>query len=146
MTAGGARPVSAYLVESDDDEAWVERANATRTEALELAERFWTATQGYAGGRIGEGVELTLSFTRDDEEDFIELSAFGPDGISARHRFIDAWKLLWLLPMRHRRDLNLELHDRGEVVALVEAYMTMPAPGAFRDWMQARGATLARHR
>ena len=146
MTGAAPRPVSAYLVESGDDEAGVERANATRSEAVALAERFWTATQGYAGGGIADGVELTLSFTRDEEEDFIELSAFGPDGISARHRFVDAWKLFRLIPMRHRRDLELDLHDREEIVAFVEAYVTMPVPGAFRDWMQARGATLARYR
>ena len=58
---------------------------------------------------------------------------------------IDAWKLLWLIPMRDRRDLSLELHGREEVVAYVEAYFTMTVPGTFKSWMQARGATLARH-
>ena len=144
MTAA-ARPVSGFLVESDSDES-VDRANATRSEAAELAERFWTATQGYADGRVEEGAELTLSFTRHEEVDFIELSTFGPDGISARHRFIDAWKLLWLIPMRHRRDLRLELHDREGVMALVEAYMTLSSPGAFMAWMLARGATMERYR
>ena len=144
--AAVARPVSACLIESEDDEAWVERANATRSEGVALAERFWTATEGYASGRVAEGVELSLSFTRDEEEDFIELSAFGSDGISARHQFIDAWKLLWLIPMRHRRTLTLGLHGREEVVAFVEAYFTMTRKGAFTDWMRSRGATLARYR
>jgi hypothetical protein len=146
MTAAGPRPVSAYLVDSDDDDAGLERASVTRSEALELAERFWTATLGYADGRIAEGVELTLSFTRHQEDDFIELSTFGPDGVSARHRFIDAWKLLWLVPMRDRRDLHFVLRRREEIVEFVEAYMTMADPAAFRAWMRARGAVLARRR
>ena len=146
MTAAGAQPVSAYLVESDDDEAYVERPSVSRGEALELAERFWTATRGYASGRFEEGVELSLSFTRDEEDDFIELSTFGAGAICARHRFIDAWKLLWLVPMRNRRDLRLELHGREEVSALVEAYMMMPGAGAFRGWMETRGAIRAPYR
>ena len=146
MTAAVSHPVSAFLAESDDDEANVERSGVTRSEALELADRFWTATLGYADGRIEEGVELTLSLTRHADEDFIELCAFGPDGVSARHRFIDAWKLLWLLPMRDRRDLQFELRRREEVVDFVEAYMTMADPAAFRAWMQARGAILMRRR
>lgn len=144
MTAPGARAVSAFLVEAEDDEGTVERASVSRSEALELAERFWTATQGYAAGRVEEGVELTLSFTRHQEDDFIELTAFGPEDISVRCRYVDDSKLFGLIPTRDRGNLLLPLRGHDEVIALVEAYMTSTAPRAFSDWMRGRGASRMR--
>ena len=146
MRSAVPRPVLAYLVDSDSDEAGVERADVTRSEALELAERFWTATEGYADGRIEEGIELTLSFARDDKDDGIELSTFGRGPIGVGWVFIETWKLFWLIPMRSRRTLSLDLHDREEVIALVDAYMTQVAPGAFTQWMLAHGAVLLPYR
>jgi hypothetical protein len=48
--------------------------------------------------------------------------------------------------MHDRRDLNLILGRREEIIDIVEAYMTMADPAAFRAWMRARGAVLARRR
>jgi hypothetical protein len=138
------RAVSGYFGPAPMDADPIERADATRSEALALVDRFWEEVEACRAGAFEPGSEITLSFSRDLENDFIEFSMFDPPDFGARHHYVRAWKLFGFIPLRTPSDYALVFSRREEVADLVEAYMTAPDPARFGDHMLRLGATKPR--
>lgn len=129
--------VAANLIDQDDNET--SRKSVSRSEALELLDRFLAAAAALPP-RSDEPAEVTLCLSRDLEQDFLELSAFGPGAFNAQYRRVDVKKLLGLVPLRRMENCNLLLRDRDAAVKLIEAYMVAREPARFAAEMQRRGA------
>jgi len=138
------RAVSGYFGPAPMDADPVARANATRSEALALVDRFWAEVEACRAGAFEPGAEITLSFSRDMEDDFIEFSMFDPPDFGARHHYVRRWTLFGLIPMNTPGDYSLVYSRREEVADLVDAYMTARDPAGFGEHMLSIGATKVR--
>jgi hypothetical protein len=129
--------VAANLIDQDENET--NRKSVSRSEALELLDRFLAAA-GALPRRSDEPAEVTLCLSRDLEGDFLELSAFGPGAFNAQYRQAEVKKLLGLVPLRRMQNYNLLLRDRDQAAKLIEAYMAARESARFAAQMQRRGA------
>lgn len=134
------RPVSAYFCPAPIDAEAVERSSVVLGEALGLVDRFWAEVEAARAGGMPEDGEINLCFSRDPDTDFLEFAVFDPVGVTGRHAFAERWKLLGLIPMTSPGNLLLDCRSRGEVAALVEAYLAAPGEGRFAAKMQEMGA------